>query len=330
MSCGCETGSGWTCRAAISAALGATSGRRLAAAQGMATQQHNCPVPMDCIPCGAAAHPHLAGAISVPTGAEWQAPVRPTPDHACPHAYGHQPEPSPPWLMFTSVHPLAPRSPAPQRVFYFLGRTNLSESDTHTDPPLPPRSVVFNFLGRDFFTALSEKDEAAFKIQLVKYLAGFALGIPVFVIKSYYQVGQAGGVHGCLWVPDGSSEVPQATETNCWVSVPGPVGVAPSVMCSRHGAKCALPVILLLCYLAVHRTCPDSPTSFTSMQRQLDGTGALLLVHPARGPPIPYTPLANSPAPPEHAALCLPKHFTASSRSTRTPRASWRWSGGSG
>ncbi|KAG2432912.1 hypothetical protein HXX76_008642 [Chlamydomonas incerta] len=48
-------------------------------------------------------------------------------------------------------------------------------------------SVVFNFLGRDFFTALSEKDEVAFKFQLMKYLAGFALGIPVFVFKSYFQ-----------------------------------------------------------------------------------------------------------------------------------------------
>ncbi|KXZ47018.1 hypothetical protein GPECTOR_38g255 [Gonium pectorale] len=46
---------------------------------------------------------------------------------------------------------------------------------------------MFNFLGRDFFTALSEKDEAQFQIQLIKYLAGFALGIPVFVFKSYYQ-----------------------------------------------------------------------------------------------------------------------------------------------
>lgn len=49
-------------------------------------------------------------------------------------------------------------------------------------------SVVFNFLGRDFFTALSDKDEVAFKYQLMKYLAGFALGIPVFVFKSYFQV----------------------------------------------------------------------------------------------------------------------------------------------
>ncbi|GFR42440.1 hypothetical protein Agub_g3347, partial [Astrephomene gubernaculifera] len=48
-------------------------------------------------------------------------------------------------------------------------------------------SVIFNFLGRDFFTALSEKDEAAFHWQLAKYLGGFAAGIPVFVFRGYFQ-----------------------------------------------------------------------------------------------------------------------------------------------
>uniref|UniRef100_A0A7S0RAI6 ABC transporter domain-containing protein n=1 Tax=Chlamydomonas leiostraca TaxID=1034604 RepID=A0A7S0RAI6_9CHLO len=48
-------------------------------------------------------------------------------------------------------------------------------------------SVMFNFLGRDFFNALSEKNEAEFYSQLVKYLGAFAVGIPVFVFKSYYQ-----------------------------------------------------------------------------------------------------------------------------------------------
>ncbi|KAG2501210.1 hypothetical protein HYH03_001023 [Edaphochlamys debaryana] len=48
-------------------------------------------------------------------------------------------------------------------------------------------SVVFNFLGRDFFTALSEKNEEQFKIQLAMYLGAFVFGIPVFVFKSYYQ-----------------------------------------------------------------------------------------------------------------------------------------------
>jgi ABC-type uncharacterized transport system fused permease/ATPase subunit len=50
---------------------------------------------------------------------------------------------------------------------------------------------VFNFLGRDFFNALSEKDVDGFYMQLVKYLGGFAVGIPVFVFKGYYQVSDA-------------------------------------------------------------------------------------------------------------------------------------------
>jgi len=48
-------------------------------------------------------------------------------------------------------------------------------------------SVVFNFLGRDFFNALSAKDVDGFYHQLQLYLAGFAIGIPVFVFKDYYQ-----------------------------------------------------------------------------------------------------------------------------------------------
>ncbi len=51
--------------------------------------------------------------------------------------------------------------------------------------------MLFNFLGRDFFNALSEKDADAFTLQLFKYLGGFVLGIPVFVFRSYYQVGGA-------------------------------------------------------------------------------------------------------------------------------------------
>lgn len=50
------------------------------------------------------------------------------------------------------------------------------------------RSVVFSFLGRDFYNALSERDVAAFKLQLIKYLVGFVLGIPVFVYSDYLQV----------------------------------------------------------------------------------------------------------------------------------------------
>jgi ABC-type uncharacterized transport system fused permease/ATPase subunit len=49
-------------------------------------------------------------------------------------------------------------------------------------------SVVFSFLGRDFFNALSSKNEAEFYSQLVKYLAGFAVGIPVFVFRDYFLV----------------------------------------------------------------------------------------------------------------------------------------------
>jgi hypothetical protein len=37
-------------------------------------------------------------------------------------------------------------------------------------------SVTFNYLGRDFFNALSEKDVDGFKLQLIKYLIGFCLG----------------------------------------------------------------------------------------------------------------------------------------------------------
>lgn len=45
----------------------------------------------------------------------------------------------------------------------------------------------FNFLGRDFFNALSEKNEAVFWHQLVTYLSGFAVGIPVFITKDFLQ-----------------------------------------------------------------------------------------------------------------------------------------------
>eukprot|EP00850_Spirogloea_muscicola_P009682 SM000055S18216 [mRNA] locus=s55:10621:14377:- [translate_table: standard] len=46
-------------------------------------------------------------------------------------------------------------------------------------------SVAFNFLGRDFYNALSSKDEEAFTRQLMYYLAAFAGGIPVFVMRDY-------------------------------------------------------------------------------------------------------------------------------------------------
>jgi len=47
-------------------------------------------------------------------------------------------------------------------------------------------SVTFNYLGRDFFNALSEKDVDGFKLQLVKYLIGFCFGkgLPCAPIRS--------------------------------------------------------------------------------------------------------------------------------------------------
>ena len=46
---------------------------------------------------------------------------------------------------------------------------------------------MFNFLGRDFFTALSNKDQAKFTEMLFKWLAALCVGIPVFVFRDYYQ-----------------------------------------------------------------------------------------------------------------------------------------------
>eukprot|EP00873_Tetraselmis_striata_P019548 jgi/Tetstr1/439812/TSEL_028224.t1 len=48
-------------------------------------------------------------------------------------------------------------------------------------------SVLFNFLGRDFFNYLSEKDVENFTLQLYRYLGGFVVGIPVFVLRDYYM-----------------------------------------------------------------------------------------------------------------------------------------------
>ncbi|XVF44357.1 hypothetical protein PTKIN_Ptkin02bG0113900 [Pterospermum kingtungense] len=46
-------------------------------------------------------------------------------------------------------------------------------------------SVGFNFLGRDFYNALANKDQEQFTKQLVYYLCGFAVGIPFFVLRDY-------------------------------------------------------------------------------------------------------------------------------------------------
>ena len=56
-------------------------------------------------------------------------------------------------------------------------------------PNRPNRSVLFNFLGRDFFNALAEKNVDQFYTELWYYLGAFVVGIPVFVFKGYYQVG---------------------------------------------------------------------------------------------------------------------------------------------
>ena len=48
-------------------------------------------------------------------------------------------------------------------------------------------SVLFSYLGRDFFNALSAKDEAKFAEMLGKWLVALCVGIPVFVMRDYYQ-----------------------------------------------------------------------------------------------------------------------------------------------
>jgi hypothetical protein len=49
--------------------------------------------------------------------------------------------------------------------------------------PTPLCSVLFNFLGRDFFNALSAKDQEKFSEMLIKWLAAICLGIPVYVMR---------------------------------------------------------------------------------------------------------------------------------------------------
>ncbi|KAK1322247.1 hypothetical protein QJS10_CPA03g00160 [Acorus calamus] len=46
-------------------------------------------------------------------------------------------------------------------------------------------SVGFNFLGRDFYNALANKDQEQFTKQLLYYVGAFAGGIPVFVLRDY-------------------------------------------------------------------------------------------------------------------------------------------------
>lgn len=61
-------------------------------------------------------------------------------------------------------------------------------------------SVTFNYLGRDFYNAISEKNVDAFQLQLIKYLAGFCVGIPVYVFKAYYQVQAGLAVQSHCWL----------------------------------------------------------------------------------------------------------------------------------
>jgi hypothetical protein len=48
-------------------------------------------------------------------------------------------------------------------------------------------SVVFNFLGRDFYNAIAEKQPEEFDRLLKTYIAVIAAAIPVFVMRDYYQ-----------------------------------------------------------------------------------------------------------------------------------------------
>ena len=50
------------------------------------------------------------------------------------------------------------------------------------------RSVTFNFLGRDFFNAISDKDAERFAQMLIKWLCALCAGIPVYVFRDYFQV----------------------------------------------------------------------------------------------------------------------------------------------
>ena len=60
-------------------------------------------------------------------------------------------------------------------------------------------SVMFNFLGRDFFTALSNKDVDKFTEMLIRWLCALCAGIPVFVFRDYYQA--CAGVAKCACKP---------------------------------------------------------------------------------------------------------------------------------
>ena len=48
-------------------------------------------------------------------------------------------------------------------------------------------SVLFNFLGRDFYNALSDKNADQFWHQMQAYLVAIPLGIPVFIFRDFFQ-----------------------------------------------------------------------------------------------------------------------------------------------
>jgi hypothetical protein len=57
------------------------------------------------------------------------------------------------------------------------------------------RSVMFSFLGRDFFNALAAKDQEKFQEMLIKWMGGICLGVPVYVLR------WATGAHGAAALP---------------------------------------------------------------------------------------------------------------------------------
>ena len=48
-------------------------------------------------------------------------------------------------------------------------------------------SVAFSYIGRDFWTALSQKDEAQFAIMLQRFLGALAAGVPVTVFYRFQR-----------------------------------------------------------------------------------------------------------------------------------------------
>ena len=75
----------------------------------------------------------------------------------------------------------APVSPPPHALLLASCALPPLPPPRHASPP--PRSVLFNFLGRDFFNALSAKDQEKFSEMLIKWLAAICLGIPVYVMR---------------------------------------------------------------------------------------------------------------------------------------------------